>query len=193
MASSDLRACGHPLGPSAWCERCAEDELWETSKAAHPSTPENSTDAAKLRTLDSVALMARIKTLAHEMGRQDVDAALAQKAPSRESFDHAKKTSCKFDAAIEALAQHAYAEGRADEQEELTATPENSNPLRELAQACMDYDAAIRSCADDPKRMDSFCTATGDDLNDLYEGWLHRALAALSGSGHPVDSPKEKT
>lgn len=50
---------------------------------------------------------------------------------------------------------------------------------RELAQAAIDYDTAIRSCADDPEKMSSFCTAAGDDLDTLYSRWITLAQAAF--------------
>ena len=41
-----------------------------------------------------------------------------------------------------------------------------------LAAAVLAYDAAIRSCANDPEKMSSFCSAQGDDLDALYAKML---------------------
>jgi len=46
-------------------------------------------------------------------------------------------------------------------------------------EAAIQYDKAIRQCADDPDKMASFCTATGDDLDTLYMDWMAKARAAL--------------
>lgn len=48
-----------------------------------------------------------------------------------------------------------------------------------LARACLAYDEAIRDCCDDPTLMASFCTATGETLDDLYSDWLTLAGIAL--------------
>jgi hypothetical protein len=37
-----------------------------------------------------------------------------------------------------------------------------------LAAAVRAYHEALQSCADDPRRMSTFCTAQGKDLDDLY-------------------------
>lgn len=37
-----------------------------------------------------------------------------------------------------------------------------------LAKAVLAYDAAIRECANDPDKMASHCTATGEGLDKLY-------------------------
>lgn len=52
--------------------------------------------------------------------------------------------------------------------------------LRELAEAAVAYDDAIRSCANDPEKMASFCSAQGDDLDELYFRWMTLARRALS-------------
>ena len=46
-------------------------------------------------------------------------------------------------------------------------------------QAAIRYDDAIRSCANDPKKMASFCSAQGDDLDALYFDWITKARKAL--------------
>lgn len=51
--------------------------------------------------------------------------------------------------------------------------------LCEAAQAAIAYDDAIQSCADDPVKMSSFCTAKGDTLDALYGNWISAARAAL--------------
>lgn len=60
------------------------------------------------------------------------------------------------------------------------AQREVAEQLQSLAQAAIDYDAAIRSCADDPNRMSSFCTAAGDDLDTLYMRWIGLAREVLN-------------
>lgn len=54
--------------------------------------------------------------------------------------------------------------------------------LREAAKAAIAYDAAIEQSANDPAAMSSFCTATGDNLDALYEDWITKARAAISGA-----------
>ena len=49
-----------------------------------------------------------------------------------------------------------------------------------VALAAVAYDDAIQSCANDPKRMASFCTADGDDLDALYACWISASRAALA-------------
>lgn len=58
----------------------------------------------------------------------------------------------------------------------IAAAPE----LYEAAAAAVAYDDAIRSCANDPDRMASFCTAAGDDLDSLYADWIFKSSAALA-------------
>lgn len=57
----------------------------------------------------------------------------------------------------------------------IAAAPE----LLAAAQAALAYDLAIASCADDPKKMSSFCTASGDTLDSLYFVWQEGARAAI--------------
>ena len=51
--------------------------------------------------------------------------------------------------------------------------------LYEAALAADKYDDAIRECADDPDKMATFCTARGDDLDDLYMDWIAKVTTAL--------------
>lgn len=51
--------------------------------------------------------------------------------------------------------------------------------LYEAALAGQEYDRAIRKCADDPDKMASFCTAKGDDLDDLYMDWMAKIQTAM--------------
>ena len=51
--------------------------------------------------------------------------------------------------------------------------------LREACTAAIAYDDAIRLCGDDPSKMSSFCTASGDDLDTLYFDWMLKARKAL--------------
>ena len=52
--------------------------------------------------------------------------------------------------------------------------------LLDAAMAAIAYDKAISSCANDPKKMSSFCTAQGDDLDDLYFRWLNLTGVAIN-------------
>lgn len=53
-------------------------------------------------------------------------------------------------------------------------------PAVVLAEAVLAYDAAIKSCADDPEKMASFCTAEGDDLDKLYFDMVNAAKAVMA-------------
>lgn len=49
-------------------------------------------------------------------------------------------------------------------------------------QACryvLEYDRAIRSCGNDPNKMDGFCTAKGETLDLLYWRMMQTAYKAL--------------
>lgn len=52
--------------------------------------------------------------------------------------------------------------------------------LYEAALAGREYDRAIRKCANDPEKMASFCTAKGEDLDDLYMDWMTKIQAAMT-------------
>lgn len=52
--------------------------------------------------------------------------------------------------------------------------------LVKAARSALKYDAAISSCANDPKKMASFCTAQGDTLDGLYFDWITDAGAAIA-------------
>ena len=52
--------------------------------------------------------------------------------------------------------------------------------LLDAARCAIAYDAAIQSCANDPDRMSSFCTAEGDSLDALYAAWIDAARAAIA-------------
>lgn len=49
----------------------------------------------------------------------------------------------------------------------------------EACKAAIEYDKAIESCAGDPEKMSSFCTAQGDDLDTLYFDWMTKAKQAV--------------
>ena len=54
------------------------------------------------------------------------------------------------------------------------------------ARAAIEYDTAIRSCANSPDRMSSYCSAQGDDLDALYAKWIVLSRAALArAEGRP--------
>lgn len=57
---------------------------------------------------------------------------------------------------------------------------ESINGTVKLAAAVLAYDTAIESCANDPAKMASFCSAQGDDLDALY---LRMVSAARSAGG----------
>jgi hypothetical protein len=52
--------------------------------------------------------------------------------------------------------------------------------LIEAAKAAIAYDAAIKSAANDPAAMSSYCTAQGDTLDTLYADWIEKSRAALA-------------
>ena len=54
-----------------------------------------------------------------------------------------------------------------------------SKTLAEASEAALAYDFAIRSCANDPDKMASYCTSQGDTLDDLYLAWLTKSRFAL--------------
>lgn len=68
-------------------------------------------------------------------------------------------------------------------------TEEEANLIKtflQCAEACADaainYDAAIKACANDPARMTSYQTGQGEDLDTLYARWIFQAqgLQALT-------------
>ena len=62
----------------------------------------------------------------------------------------------------------------------LAAVTAERNALLAACEAGVRYDAAIASCANDPDKMASYCTAQGEDLDALYFDWLNRARAAIA-------------
>jgi hypothetical protein len=63
---------------------------------------------------------------------------------------------------------------------ELTALRARIALLEKVAEAAIVYDDAIRKCTDDPDKMASYCTATGDGLDELYFNWMTLSRAALA-------------
>ena len=63
--------------------------------------------------------------------------------------------------------------------------------LEKVAEAAIRYDDALLQCADDPKKMASFCTATGDNLDALYLEWMTLARAALEECNKAVNEAAE--
>jgi len=57
--------------------------------------------------------------------------------------------------------------------------------------AALRYDAAIETCADDPERMASFCTAEGDDLDALYLDWIGKSRQVVA-TAEQLDAPPAK-
>lgn len=51
--------------------------------------------------------------------------------------------------------------------------------LLDAAEKAVAYDDAIRGCANDPRKMASFCTAEGDTLDALYDAWISAARDAI--------------
>jgi len=66
----------------------------------------------------------------------------------------------------------------------------NKEQLLTLAiQACryaIEYDNAIRECANNPKRMHTFCTVKGETLDLLYMRWQQEADRVLELNGEAV-------
>ncbi len=61
----------------------------------------------------------------------------------------------------------------------------------ELLLACekaLKYDAAIKSCANEPEKMASFCTAQGDSLDSLYAAWITASRDAIAEATAPSKS-----
>lgn len=58
----------------------------------------------------------------------------------------------------------------------IVAAPE----LLDAARAAVRYDEAIQSCANDPEKMSSFCSAEDETLDDLYTDWIDKARAAIA-------------
>lgn len=52
-----------------------------------------------------------------------------------------------------------------------------------VSEAVIAYLEAIAGCADDPERMSSFCTAQGQDLDDLFGDMASKATAFLRAIG----------
>ncbi len=50
--------------------------------------------------------------------------------------------------------------------------------LETVVTAALAYDAAIISCANNPEKMATFCTAEGDNLDKLYLDFIQAAHAA---------------
>lgn len=46
------------------------------------------------------------------------------------------------------------------------------NDIKTLINRALAYDAAIQECAGDPDRMSSYCTAQGENLDELYAAWI---------------------
>lgn len=59
---------------------------------------------------------------------------------------------------------------------------ESVNGTTKLAAAVLAYDKAIESCANDPAKMASFCSAQGDNLDMLYHAMLTAARAVVGGA-----------
>ena len=51
--------------------------------------------------------------------------------------------------------------------------------MYEALEAATRYDDAIRSCANNPYKMASFCTAEGEELDTLYDDWVQKSRQAL--------------
>ena len=96
----------------------------------------------------------------------------------------------------ETLKEHGYrgVDTKEDKQEAVakftTIVDAVYGPVVEAAKAAILYDAAIQSCANDPKRMTEFLTAQGDDLDALYDNWIGKSRAALA-TLTPAEKGKE--
>lgn len=58
------------------------------------------------------------------------------------------------------------------------AREEESTALKSC-RAAIKYDAAIKSCADDPDKMSSYCTAANGSLDALYAEWICLSAKAI--------------
>jgi len=57
---------------------------------------------------------------------------------------------------------------------------ETARELLEACKAAIAYDRAINSCADDPDKMASYCTAQSDTLDTLYDDWISKSRTAIA-------------
>jgi hypothetical protein len=62
--------------------------------------------------------------------------------------------------------------------------------LRGACEAALAYDKAIKSCANDPDKMASYCTAEGETLDCLYANWISKSIAAIAKA--ETMAPKDK-
>lgn len=62
---------------------------------------------------------------------------------------------------------------------------------RLLALAVLRYHTAIQSCAGDPQKMVSYCTAQGESLDGLYWSMVKKAHAT-AGLPEPVATQEKK-
>jgi hypothetical protein len=81
------------------------------------------------------------------------------------------------DTLIRACERRAHAFGLADNRERAEKAEQE---IATLAAAVEAYDRAVESCANDPERMASFCSAEGEDLDRLYLRMRDLAKAVLS-------------
>ena len=52
----------------------------------------------------------------------------------------------------------------------------------ELLEACkagIEYNNALEACGNDPDKMTSYCTAKGDDLDNVYIEWMNKTRIAM--------------
>lgn len=61
-----------------------------------------------------------------------------------------------------------------------------------LPNLVLEYDKAIRSCADDPEKMSSFCTAEDDTLDDLYLQMVDWASLMATGEEYRIERIKKE-
>jgi len=62
-----------------------------------------------------------------------------------------------------------------------SAINEDAYPvLVAAARAAIAYDQALEACANDPRKMSSFCTVEGEHLDVLYERWRNLSMSAIS-------------
>lgn len=89
-------------------------------------------------------------------------------------------------------------QGTTDRRHSINALISHIDALTEqiaaIARAAVAYDEAIMSCAEDPDKMSTYCTAEGEDLDALYFALMTKARSALglpNVLNEPEPAPEE--
>jgi len=63
---------------------------------------------------------------------------------------------------------------------------ERNEIFMRLPNLVLEYDKAIKACANDPEKMSSFCTVQGDTLDDLYLQMVDWASLMATGEEYRI-------